>query len=44
MEKTEFIGAFAELMAAYTEKRAAWVVAFGSDSGFDGWFTAQVLR
>ena len=44
MEKTEFINAFAELMAAYTEKRAAWVAAFGSDSGFDNWFTAQVVK
>jgi hypothetical protein len=31
-----------ELMAAYDERRAAWIEKRGNDGGFDRWFTDQV--
>jgi len=33
----------AELMAAYDEKRNQWVSTYGTDEGFDAWFTGQVV-
>lgn len=31
-----------ELMGKYDARRAAWVARFGTDTGFDAWFTGQV--
>jgi len=31
-----------ELMNVYNESRNAWIVKFGSDEGFNQWFTKQV--
>ena len=33
-----------ELMAAYDERRAAWIEKHGSNRGFDRWFTEQVCE
>jgi hypothetical protein len=33
-----------ELMAAYDERRSAWITEHGSDRGFDRWFTDQVCE
>ncbi len=33
-----------ELMAAYDERRAAWIEKHGSDRGYDRWFTEQVCE
>lgn len=34
---------FRELMNRYDEKRAEWIARFGSDAGFDAWFTKQAI-
>ena len=34
---------FAELMETYDAKRAQWIEMFGTDNGFDAWFTSQVM-
>jgi len=34
----------AELMAQHDEARAKWLQKFGTDDGFDAWFTRQVLH
>ena len=31
-----------ELMTQYDARRAEWIAKFGSDAGFDVWFTQQV--
>jgi hypothetical protein len=36
------VEAFKELMEKYNENRIAWIGKFGSDEGFDAWFTKQV--
>lgn len=36
--------AIKELMEKYDEARAAWLARFGSDFGFNDWFTQQVKR
>ena len=36
------VEAFKELMEKYNANRAAWIGKFGSDKGFDAWFTCQV--
>lgn len=33
-----------ELMDTYTKSRNAWIDRFGSDRGFDKWFTHQVTK
>jgi hypothetical protein len=40
---TEMRAALKELMERYDITRAAWLAEFGTDQGFDAWFTAQVL-
>ena len=35
--------AIKELMQKYDEKRQQWIERFGSDEGFDKWFTQQVI-
>ena len=42
MSKQEIAKAIAELMNAYDTMRAKWIDAFGSDEGFDAWFTEKV--
>lgn len=42
MTTAEMIAALRELMDAYDAGRAAWVAEYGTDAGFDAWFTAQV--
>lgn len=41
MSNTETIK---ELIAAYDERRAAWIEKRGNDAGFDRWFTDQVCE
>jgi histone H3/H4 len=41
-EAEEFVAAFDELMSKYDEYLAKWTDKFGSDEGFDEWFTGQV--
>jgi len=33
-----------ELMEVYDKTRSEWIQKFGSDAGFDIWFTRQVLK
>ena len=33
-----------EIMTAYATYRAKWIERFGTDEGFDDWFTKQVNR
>lgn len=33
-----------DLMAKWDATRAAWIARFGSDDGFQEWFTAQIVR
>ena len=35
--------AIKELMQKYDENRQKWIERFGSDEGFDKWFTQQVI-
>lgn len=43
-EKSQFgADTFRELMNRYDEKRAEWIARFGSDAGFDAWFTKQAI-
>ena len=42
MAKITTVEAFAELMNKYNENRAKWMTKYGSDAGFDVWFTEQV--
>ena len=35
--------AIKELMNKYDENRQKWIERFGSDEGFDKWFTKQVI-
>lgn len=37
------VEAFKELMDKFDENRASWIQKFGSDEGFDAWFTSQVV-
>jgi hypothetical protein len=30
-----------EIMTKYIENRTRWIVQYGSDKGFDGWFSRQ---
>ena len=34
---------FKEIMARYDEKRAQWIADYGTDKGFNEWFTRQVI-
>lgn len=34
--------AFRELMAKFNEFRAKWIAAYGTDEGFNEWFSKQV--
>lgn len=31
-----------ELMEKYDAARAAWMAEYGTDDGFDAWFTSQI--
>lgn len=35
--------AIRELMEQYNENRGKWIVQYGTDAGFDVWFTEQVV-
>lgn len=43
MDTKEIKETLAELLSAYDKYRALWVESFGTDEGFDKWFTAQVV-
>jgi glucuronate isomerase len=42
MKKETLIKGFAEIMNQYNNKRKEWIEKFGSDKGFDKWFTNQI--
>ena len=42
--ETTFTETLRELLGKYDEKRAEWIAAFGTDAGYDKWFTHQVMR
>ena len=42
MTDQEAAKAIQELLTRYQENRKKWVEEFGSDKGFDDWFTKQV--
>jgi len=44
MTKNEFCELMAELMSKYDEQRAKWLAKYGTDEGFNDWFTQQVER
>ena len=33
-----------EMMEAYNENRERWVAQFGTDEGFNEWYTMQVMK
>ena len=37
------VALIAELMNKYDASRAKWIAQFGNSSGFDAWFTKQVM-
>jgi len=39
---TELQKTFKEVMDKYDEYRVKWIAQFGTDDGFDNWFTKQV--
>ncbi len=39
----EIASTLKELMQAYDDNRAKWIAEFGSDAGFNEWFTNQVI-
>ncbi len=44
MTTEELARAVGELMATYTGHRDRWIEQYGSDTGFDDWFTGQIAR
>ena len=42
MNKTQ--EALKEMMEKYNENREKWVAQFGTDDGFNEWFTSQVMK
>lgn len=43
MSSQEAASTIKELMQAYDENRAKWIEKYGSDEGFNEWFTKQVI-
>lgn len=41
-ERVDAADTIRELMTRYDEARAAWIQQYGTDVGFDAWFTKQV--
>lgn len=42
-KRNETAALIAELMAKFDENRARWIKEFGTDAGFNEWFTARVM-
>ena len=43
-EKKVMQAAFRDLVEQFNRNRSLWVKRFGSDEGFNDWFTAQVMK
>jgi len=41
MEANEFATALEEMMNTYNSSRERWITRFGSDNGFNEWFTCK---
>ena len=44
MTNAQIAEALKELMEKYTENRERWIAKFGTEEGFDEWFTKQVRK
>ena len=39
----DFAAIIKELMTRYNEKRRQWITYYGTDEGFNDWFTKQIM-
>ena len=40
----EFAKNFKEIMNNYNIKRQEWIIKYGTEKGFDEWFTKQIIK